>query len=770
MRSWASRQQAETLHFGRCELRCDARELWLGGVLLHVEPRVFDLLAYLVQHHERVVTRNELLEHVWPTEHVSETVVARCIMKARRAIGDLNGDARQIKTLHRLGYRYVGEVRRAGTASKSDVEAKLRAMPSAALRVAVLPFRNASGDAAFVWVELGLAAMVNRTLEAQPGLIVLPLLDVAAAVRESGADGATALRAVNLRRQLGADVVLEFEVLADDGGPVLSYTLHRASVAPSRGTAGGRALPDLAIACAQQLARELTAAEAPPLAWPFDGDAFLAEAFARGMQAVGEQRFQIALNYLQICVDADPHPLEVDVEYVARLAAVGHAATPDHAATTLERAAQAGNAAARRRVQVALSAYHYYDGEHDLARAATDGALASFDEAADADSVEHAALLLRRIELALGDRDFELGQRLVGSVLAIAERLGADRLTAQALSRRAILHQLCGRHDRALCDLERARAISRQQVRRSADLALALIRKAVVLRDGGDLAQALPLIDEGVARAQDAGLPMRTAHALAIQVVMSSEAGLALRTQRACEGLRERRIVASPAGVALMRVSQAWMAWRHGELERALEHLDEGNQRLRKFPYYWFGHALGVNIGVAIEAGRFGRASAFIGELRAHPRFGSDCWLRGAERFYRAALTHAEGRRDEARRGMREAVDLSPHGIVRAHACMSAIWLSSEDGQLDAEAREWLQAIEPWTRGFCGLLVLARYRSACGDFEGAVAAQSQAIDGRPAREIGEAQEALRRAYGAAVAGGRRSPAIEPLKLLPTLRF
>lgn len=765
MRRSTGRQQAETLHFGRCELHYDARELRLDGELQHVEPRVFDLLAYLVQHHERVVTRDELLVHVWPTEHVSETVVAHCIMKARRAIGDGDSDVRQIKTLHRSGYRYVGEVRRAGA------EPTQRAARSGALSVAVLPFRNSSGDAALVWVELGLPTLVIRTLEAQPGLNVLPLLDVAAAAaREAGANGSAASLAAGVQRRLGADAVLEFEVLADGGEPYLSFSTHRGSGAPSSATSRGRSLTDLAVACAQQLARELAAAESPPLAWPFDGDAFLAEAFARGMQALARQRFQVALNYLQICVDAEPHPLEVDVEYVARLAAVAHPSTPDHAARALERAARAGDAVARRRVQVALSAYYYYDGEHDLARAATDAALASFDEGATSNADEHATLLLRRIELALGDRDFDMGQRLVGRVLAIATRLGADRLTAQALSRRAILDQLCGRHDRALRDLDRACAISRERALRSADLALALIRKAVVLRDGGELAQALPLIDEGVARAQDAGLPMRGAHALAIQVVMASEAGLAERAQRACEGLRERRIVASPAGVALLHISQAWMAWRNGELERALEHLDAGNERLRKFPYYWFGHALGVNIGVAIEAGRFGRAGELIGELRAHQRFAGDLWLQGAERFYGAALAHAEGRRDEARRGMREAIELSPSGIVRAHACMSAIWLASEDGRLDAEMRGRLQEIEPWARGrFCGLVVLARYRCACGDFEGAVAAQSQAIDAGPAQEIGEADKALLAAYQAALAAGR-SLSIEPVKLLPTLRF
>ena len=49
-------------------LDIDRRELRRAGQLLAIEPQVFDLLAYLVRHRDRVVTKQELAEHIWPEQ------------------------------------------------------------------------------------------------------------------------------------------------------------------------------------------------------------------------------------------------------------------------------------------------------------------------------------------------------------------------------------------------------------------------------------------------------------------------------------------------------------------------------------------------------------------------------------------------------------------------------------------------------------------------------------------------------------------------------
>jgi TolB-like protein/Flp pilus assembly protein TadD len=91
-------------------LDTERRELRRCGELIAVEPRVFDLIVYLIQNRERVVTRDDLLASVWGGRLVSESALRSCINAARGAVGDTGEAQRLIKTLARKGIRFVGEV------------------------------------------------------------------------------------------------------------------------------------------------------------------------------------------------------------------------------------------------------------------------------------------------------------------------------------------------------------------------------------------------------------------------------------------------------------------------------------------------------------------------------------------------------------------------------------------------------------------------------------------------------------------------------------
>jgi hypothetical protein len=68
------------------------------------------VLAYLVERHDRVVPKDELIEHLWPEKYISEAALHSRLMSARRAIGDSGDAQRLIRTIHGRGYRFVGEV------------------------------------------------------------------------------------------------------------------------------------------------------------------------------------------------------------------------------------------------------------------------------------------------------------------------------------------------------------------------------------------------------------------------------------------------------------------------------------------------------------------------------------------------------------------------------------------------------------------------------------------------------------------------------------
>jgi pimeloyl-ACP methyl ester carboxylesterase len=96
--------------FGECELDTGLFELRRNGELQRLEPQVFDVLAYLVEHRERLVSRDELIERVWGDKYIIEAALNSRLMAARRAIGDSGREQRLIRTQHGRGFRFVGDV------------------------------------------------------------------------------------------------------------------------------------------------------------------------------------------------------------------------------------------------------------------------------------------------------------------------------------------------------------------------------------------------------------------------------------------------------------------------------------------------------------------------------------------------------------------------------------------------------------------------------------------------------------------------------------
>ena len=105
--------------FGDYLLDVDRRELRRGGEPVEVEPQVFDLLAHVIRHRDRVVSKDDLLASVWHGRIVSDSTLSSRINAARRAIGDSGEEQRWIRTVARHGIRFVGEAREEGGAGEA---------------------------------------------------------------------------------------------------------------------------------------------------------------------------------------------------------------------------------------------------------------------------------------------------------------------------------------------------------------------------------------------------------------------------------------------------------------------------------------------------------------------------------------------------------------------------------------------------------------------------------------------------------------------------
>ncbi|MCH2185232.1 winged helix-turn-helix domain-containing protein, partial [Myxococcota bacterium] len=102
--------QTARYRFGAFEVDSKRRELRRGPQSVDVQPKVLDVIVHLIEARDRVVSRDELLDHLWGDAAVSEGVLTTAIHAARTALDDSAARAWAIKTVARRGYRFVAPV------------------------------------------------------------------------------------------------------------------------------------------------------------------------------------------------------------------------------------------------------------------------------------------------------------------------------------------------------------------------------------------------------------------------------------------------------------------------------------------------------------------------------------------------------------------------------------------------------------------------------------------------------------------------------------
>jgi TolB-like protein/tetratricopeptide (TPR) repeat protein len=187
-----------TYRFGEWELDPELYELRHGGEAAKVEPRVFDLLLFLVRNAGRVVSRDEIVEAVWDGRIVSEATISTCLKGARQALGDDGRNQRFIKTVHGRGFRFVGEV----TEGDGD--------PDSGEAPATPPAKEVSAN--------DNAPKGPRT--GRPVLAVLPFDNLSAEVEEYFADGLTEDIITNLSRFRELQVIARTATFQLKGQPI----------------------------------------------------------------------------------------------------------------------------------------------------------------------------------------------------------------------------------------------------------------------------------------------------------------------------------------------------------------------------------------------------------------------------------------------------------------------------------------------------------------------------------------------------------------------
>src|ERR1035438_10449441 len=108
--------------FGNFRLEPARRLLWREDQPIQLQPKAFDTLLVLVQHNDRVVSKDELMKLVWPDAFVEESNLTQNIFVLRKALGETAGERRFIVTVPGRGYRFAELVRTVEEADEVVVE------------------------------------------------------------------------------------------------------------------------------------------------------------------------------------------------------------------------------------------------------------------------------------------------------------------------------------------------------------------------------------------------------------------------------------------------------------------------------------------------------------------------------------------------------------------------------------------------------------------------------------------------------------------------
>ena len=687
--------------FARGEVRVMGRELIVEGRLQFIEPRPFDVLVYLLQHRDRVVSKDELLDVLWHGEVVSVGVIARAVMKVRQAIGDNDKEGTLIRTVHRAGYRFVGKVEVGDmpeTPPLAPRQAALqptlpaRAEDGRTLTLALLPFRNATGAAELDWIELGLMSMVARSLSADHRLALASTASVLTALAGEPADSDVDAQMLRVKRVLGVTHVVHTCIQRDGERFVLEYGIGPGAGARTR-------LPgDDPMVLATQLAREIRAAlfpgQSPALAEAFDSsDPLAGPVLARAMQAVGEQKWNAAVNLLQVVLDIEQDSLPIRLEHLAALAALGDTRALALGQRLLDDPRVSADALLAARVQQVLGMA--CNNMRDSSRA-----VAHLDEAlrlAEGHELQEwvTVTLLLRSSIAIGQLDFDMAQGLLDRALRLTEQSGNQ------------VHRLGWTVNAALICAKRGEMLRAMQLGRDA-VALCTEHRlnSYFALTSLNLAHAcfgLGLMDLAIRHAEDS---FAMASALAERFRMASSADtLCLlyrerrapleieRVLRALDPVQPELPMPARAYSHMARGHHAAATGRHGDAAKHfVEAIDLGKE-LRD--WLTVHECMPWLVAALVQSGQFDQALGTCEQVVALPQALDDADLQASLLHCRALLGHATGDAAGALRNLHAAVVAAPMGMWRTHACLDAAWLHLEADETDA-ARALLRDLGTW--------------------------------------------------------------------------
>src|SRR5688572_12614641 len=164
--------------FRNCLLNTAERSVIKDSQLVQLTPRTFDVLQFLIENVGKVITKDEILGHVWSGSFVEENNLPVHISKLRRSLGE-SPPSRFIETVQGVGYRFIAPVQDADPLMwqnllQSNRSGGMRSSDELAFdTIAVLPLNNESSEPGLDYIADGLTESITGSLSVVPNLKVI---------------------------------------------------------------------------------------------------------------------------------------------------------------------------------------------------------------------------------------------------------------------------------------------------------------------------------------------------------------------------------------------------------------------------------------------------------------------------------------------------------------------------------------------------------------------------------------------------------------------
>ncbi|MGI9205222.1 MAG: tetratricopeptide repeat protein [Woeseiaceae bacterium] len=165
--------QAAVFRIEHAELDTARRQIRFAGAAVDVQPKVFDLIEYLVRAKDRVVSKDELFDNIWPSVVVSEASLTQSVKRARDLFRQNGFDDEVIRTVARKGYQFASSAE-TGAIVTPEVSNTWSDVVLPAAAVSVL----AAALGAFVWNSNPVRTYLAVASDAANSLVVLPFANL----------------------------------------------------------------------------------------------------------------------------------------------------------------------------------------------------------------------------------------------------------------------------------------------------------------------------------------------------------------------------------------------------------------------------------------------------------------------------------------------------------------------------------------------------------------------------------------------------------------